>query len=87
VRECQRLDAKTKAWLPGLGEITFDDSSDVIVQSHDGKFWESDESRPEDTVIKFVELRRTVNESDALTMLKGSDREKQDLVRKMLDSW
>jgi hypothetical protein len=86
VRECQRLDAKTTAWLPGLGEVTFDDSSDVIDQG-DGKFWESDESRPEDTVIKFVELRRNLADSDAFTMRKGSEGERQALVRRTLGDW
>lgn len=86
VRECQRSDAETTAWLPGLGEVTFDDSSDVIVQSGYGKFWESDESHPENTVIKLVKLRRT-DESDALTMRKGSEGEKKDLVLKTLSSW
>jgi hypothetical protein len=88
VRECMRFDpaAKTTAWLPGLGEVTFDDSSDVIDQG-DGKFWESDESRPEETVIKFVDLRRSRNESHTLTMLKGSEGERQALVRERLGSW
>jgi len=86
VRECKRLDAKTTAWLPGLGEVTFDDSSDVIDQG-DGKFWESDESRPEETVIKFVELRRNLAESDALTMRKGSKEKRQALVQKTLGRW
>lgn len=86
VRECQRLDAGTTAWLPGLGEVTFDDSSDVIDQG-DGKFWESDESHPEGTVIKFVELRRNRNEGHALTMLKGSEGARGALVRERLGSW
>jgi hypothetical protein len=86
VRECQRLDAETTAWLPGLGEVTFQESGDLIDQG-DGKFWESDESHPEGTVIKFVELRRTLNESDALTMRKGSESERQALVRETLGSW
>jgi len=86
VRQCQRLDAKTTAWLPGLAEVTFNDSSDAIVQG-DGKFWESDESRPEDTVIKFVELRRSPDESDSLTMQKGSDKDRQALVREKLENW
>ena len=85
VRECQRLDGKTTAWLPGLGEVAFDDSTDVIDQG-DGKFWESDESRPEETVIKFVQLRRNLNESHALTM-KGSQIERGALVREMLGTW
>lgn len=86
VRECQRLDAKTTAWLPGLGEVTFDDSSDVIDQG-EGKFWESDESHPEDTVIKFVQLRRTRDESHALTMRTGSEGERQALVQETLGIW
>lgn len=86
VRECQRLDAKTTAWLPGLGEVAFDDSTDVIEQG-DGKFWESDESRPEETVIKLVQLRRNLSNSDELTMRKGSEIERRALVQKMLASW
>jgi len=86
VRECQRLDAKTTAWLPGLGEVTFDDSSDVIDQG-DGKFWESEESHPEDTVIKFAQLRRTTDESHVLTMRKGSEGERQALVQETLGTW
>lgn len=86
VRECQRLDAKTTAWLPGLGEVAFEDSTNVIEQG-DGKFWESDESRPEETVIKLVQLRRNLDDSHALTMGKGSEVEKRRLVREMLDGW
>ena len=86
VRECQRLDAKTTVWLPGLGEVNFVDSSDVIEQG-DGKFWESDESHPEETVIKIVGLRRNPDESHALTMLKGSEVERRALVQKMLGIW
>jgi hypothetical protein len=86
VRECQRLDAKTTAWLPGLGEVDFDDSTDVIEQG-DGKFWESDESRPEETVIKLVQLRRNLDDSHAVTMQRGSEIEKGSLVREMLGIW
>lgn len=86
VRECQRLDAKTTAWLPGLGEVAFDDSTDVIEQG-DGKFWESDESRPEETVIKLMQLRRNGDDSHALTMRKGSEAERGALVREMLGIW
>ncbi len=88
VRECRRFDAKreTTAWLPGLAEITFDESSEVIDHG-EGKFWESDESSPKDTLIKFVELRRNRDESEALIMRNGSDGEKQALVRKKLAAW
>ena len=100
VRECQRFDErgkriawlpvfahrKTTAWLPGLAEISFTESSGIIDQG-DGKFWESDESRPKDTVIKNVELRRNRDESEALTMRSESDSEKQALVEKTLKTW
>jgi hypothetical protein len=86
IRQCQRLDAKTSAWLPGLAEVTFNDSNDTIIQG-DGKFWESDESRLEDTVIKFTEMRRSREESESLTMQRGSDRDKQALVQKRLENW
>jgi len=87
VRECMRFDpAATTAWLPGLGEVAFYESSDIIDQGY-GKFWESDESRPEETVIKTVDLRRNRNESHTLTMLEGSEGEIQTLVQERLHGW
>jgi hypothetical protein len=86
VRECQRLDARTTAWLPGLGEVHFDDSSDIIDRGY-GKFWESDESHPEDTVIKLVDLRRTQDEGHSSTMRRASGEERQALVRETLRKW
>jgi hypothetical protein len=65
-----------------LAEVSFDSSD-----RGDGKFWESDEIRPEDTLVKLIELRRNRDETDALTMRKESDRDKQALVRKRLDNW
>jgi hypothetical protein len=86
VSECERRDAKTTAWLPGLAEVTFHGSGDVIDQG-DGKFWESDESHLEETVIKFVELRRSRDESEAFTMLKGSEGGRQALIEVRLGIW
>jgi hypothetical protein len=86
VRECQRLDAETPAWRPGLGEVAFTGSIDVIEQG-DGKFWESDESRPKETVIKLTELRRNLSDSHASTMRKGSEVERRALVREVLGTW
>jgi hypothetical protein len=86
LRECQRLDAKNFLWRPGLGEVDFVVSGDVINRG-DGKFWESDESNPEDTVIKIVELQRNLDESHAATMQEGSERERQGLVLERLASW
>jgi hypothetical protein len=89
VRECERLDAKTGGWRPGRGEVTFSGSSDVIDRGK-GRFSESDESHPEDTMIKFVKLRRTVDTVDerpAWTMRNGSMREMKALVQKTLRTW
>jgi len=86
VRECRRLDIKNPAWLPGLGEVDFEVSSDVINRG-DGKFWESYEANTKDTLIKTVEVRRNQNESYASTMRQGSEGERQALVQKMLGSW
>jgi hypothetical protein len=86
VRECMRTDAKNPAWLPGLGEANFERDGDVLDRGH-GRFWESDESRPEETVIKRVELRRTIDKSHALTMRKGNRQEREALVSTILDAW
>jgi hypothetical protein len=86
VRECQRLDTETTVWRPGLGEVIFDDSSDDI-ETGDGKFWESDESHPEASVIKRVELHRNRSDSDAITMRSGSEAEKRALVLAKLENW
>jgi hypothetical protein len=86
VRECLRRDNNTTAWLPGLGEVIFSTSNDII-DLGEGKFWEADESDPKSTVIKLVELRRNINTEHTSTMLKGSDKEKGALIKKMFESW
>jgi len=86
VRECRRRDVETTAWLPGLGELDFDDGTDAINRG-EGKFWESEESRPQETVIKLVQVKRNSDDSVALTMLTGSEKERGALVRTILKSW
>jgi len=86
VRQCQRLDITSTAWRPGLGEAIFEDSGDVIEHGY-GKFWESDESRPEDTVIKLVKLRRNHSHSDTEIMKNGSEAQKRALVLATLSNW
>jgi hypothetical protein len=86
VRKCQRLDITSTAWRPGLGEVIFEDSGDVIEQGY-GNFWESDESRPEDTVIKRVKLRRNHSDSDTETMKNGNEAQKRALVLATLGNW
>jgi hypothetical protein len=85
VRECERLDTKTTVWLPGLGEVNFDNSE--AIEQGDGKFWESNEDRPEETVIKRVQLRRNHNNGHTIGMRKGSEKERAVLVREILGNW
>jgi hypothetical protein len=96
IRECQRLDAAPEAgrearptvtpWLPGLGEVNFDADEGVIDQGS-GRFWESEEAHPERTVIKFAEVRRTLDESHAATMRAGSESARRALVQAILRGW
>ncbi len=86
VRKCRRLDITSSAWRPGLGEAVFDDPGDVIEQGY-GTFWESDESHPEDTVVKRVKLRRNHSDSDKETMQNGSEAQKRALVQTTLSNW
>jgi hypothetical protein len=86
VRECRRLDVETNAWLPGLGELDFDDGADAIDRG-EGIFWESEESRPQETVIKTVQVKRNSDDSVTLTMRTGSEKERGALVRDILNSW
>jgi hypothetical protein len=86
VRECQRLDASTTAWLPGLGVLEFEDSTEIVDQGQ-GKFWESDESHPDQTIVKLVEVKRNRSDSDASTMLRGSEKERAALAKEKQGNW
>jgi hypothetical protein len=87
VRECQHLDdSRSTAWLPGLGEAEFERSEGVIERGR-GKFWESDESRLETTVVKLGEYRRSFNPEDERVMLKGTELERAARVDEMLRTW
>jgi predicted nucleotide-binding protein len=74
---------KRPKWLPGLGEINFTGSSGRIDQGT-GRFWEGDETHPEETIIKSVLLRRVREENHKSVMEKGSERDQKNLVRTVL---
>lgn len=86
LRECLRFDAPTRAWLPGKGEVNFDESAGVLDRG-DGKFTEYDESCSDYLITKFVDLQRNLDESHALRMWKGSEAERKALVLEKLDTW
>ena len=59
----------------------------IHVNGIQNKFWESDESRPEDTIVKTVDLRRVRSDQHVLTMKNGSVAEKKSLVCDILEHW
>ena len=88
VRLCRHhsLDTKPK-WLPGLGEINFSlaASPGGRIDQGTGRFWEGDESHPEETILKSVELRRVRDENHKSVMEDGSERDRKNLVCAVLD--
>jgi hypothetical protein len=69
-----------------LGEVNFD-ADDGVIDQGSGRFWESEEAHPERTVIKFAEVRRTLDESHAATMRAGSESARRALVQAILRGW
>lgn len=72
----------------GYGEFEFEvpaKSSEPISRGH-GKFWNVDESHPERTLIKVVQLRRVLDR-DIATMTNGKQKEVRDLVTRTFCDW
>lgn len=88
VRECMRFDPKAPSteWLPGLGEIGFKGPA-LAPNWGDGKFWESDESSPEKTIIKRVHLKRVKDVRQASTFRNATKDKRRALARAILDHW
>jgi hypothetical protein len=86
VRECSHyIPGTTPKWLPGLGEFNFVPASSGRIEKGSGKFSEGDETQPEKTIIKAVELRRVWKDKHKSVMETGSERAKEELVRLVLD--
>ena len=52
-----------------------------------GKFWDVDEARPENTVIKTLELQRILDDDVVATVLEGREKDVRELVLKTLAEW
>jgi hypothetical protein len=52
-----------------------------------GDFWDVDESQPGKTVFKSIELHRVLDKQHRKIMTSGSDKEKPDLVMKVIETW
>ena len=93
----KKLQYHWKGWLPaapqdsrhGFGEIVFDGAaqSTEVMSSGQGRFWDINESHPDETAIRSIELRRAREERVKTIMAKGKQREIGALVRKTLRTW
>lgn len=73
----------------GFGEMKFDKPADAKgpILRGSGRFWDMDESHPEQTKVKPSELRRLTDPRAIATMSEGTEKEVRSLVRKTLLEW
>jgi Predicted nucleotide-binding protein containing TIR-like domain len=77
------------AIFQGFGDMEFDKPADAKgpILRGSGRFWDLDESHPEQTKVKPSELRRLTDPGAIVTMSEGSEKEVRSLVRKTLLEW
>jgi hypothetical protein len=66
----------------GFGEMEFEvpgEGSESIIR-HQGRFWDVDETHPENTVVKAIQLRRIRDKRDILAMTSGKDKDLRSVV-------
>ncbi|MFA5242247.1 MAG: nucleotide-binding protein [Sulfuricella sp.] len=81
-------DASPQDRFHGYGEFEFEipaKASEPIARGQ-GKFWNVDETHPERTLIKVVQLRRVPDKSIS-TMTSGKQKEIRDLVTRTFRDW
>lgn len=75
----------------GLGEMQFSSAGAASDSGHAvegfGRFWDVNESRPERTRVKPVELRRIGDRAVWQTMTRGSPAQRQAAVQQILQTW
>lgn len=82
-------DASPQDRFHGFGEMEFEVSrkaSEPIIRGH-GRFWDVDETHPERTVVKVIQLRRVGDESEIFAMTSGKDKDRRSVVVKTLRDW
>lgn len=82
-------DASPKDRFHGFGEMEFEvaqEASEPIIRGQ-GRFWDVDETHPERTVVKAVQLRRVGDKSDILAMTSGKDKDRRSVVVRTLGDW
>ncbi len=73
----------------GFGRMEFDRplATDERIERARGGFWEVNESQPDKTHYKSIELRRITEEETVRKMRNGSTREKESRVQDTLNAW
>ena len=73
----------------GFGEMEFDkprNVMDIFIRGV-GKFWDLDESHPEKTIIKPIQIHRIEDENIVSTMQEGNEKEIKLILKKTLNEW
>jgi hypothetical protein len=72
----------------GFGEVEFDKPREGQWASRgEGKFWEINETHPEQTIVKTTQIRRVADTRHVGTMTDGSEKVIGSLVKKTLLGW
>lgn len=81
--------AKPQDQFHGFGEMEFTVSRDVSQPASrgKGKFWDVDETRPEKTAVKSVQLHRVDDVEDIRTMTSGKEKVLRTVVARTLQDW
>jgi hypothetical protein len=71
----------------GFGYMDFDDPSGGVIGTGSGRFWNVDESAPENTIVKPFDLRRVTDKEIIAKMTSGGDETKRAVVVETLEKW
>lgn len=71
----------------GFGRMDFDDPAGGVTGTGSGRFWNVDESEPENTIVKPFDLRRITDKEIVSKMISGGDETKRAVVVDTLQKW
>jgi hypothetical protein len=71
----------------GTMEFTVSRQAGQPVSRGKGEFWDVDETRPEKTVMKSIQLHRIDDQDDIRKMTDGKEKEYRAVVVRTLDDW
>lgn len=71
----------------GFGHMDFDDPAGGAISTGSGRFWNVDESQPENTIVKPFDLRRVTDKEIIAKMNSAGDETKRAVVVETLEKW